>query len=104
MSFNYEAIQNNVKLAHKHSYNNAEEILNGELCGCYFCLKIYTPNLIVDWIVEDHSESMLDSLAINDTAICPKCGVDSVIGVAPEYPITKEFLKKMKSEWFDMHN
>jgi hypothetical protein len=33
------------------------------------------------------------------TAICPKCGVDSVIGECTGYPITEEFLDDMYSFW-----
>ncbi len=36
----------------------------------------------------------------NLTAFCPFCGVDSVIGESSGYPITKEFLEKMKEWWF----
>jgi hypothetical protein len=34
------------------------------------------------------------------TARCPRCGIDSVIGSASGYPITREFLQTMKSYWF----
>ena len=35
-----------------------------------------------------------------DAAICPYCGMDSVIGESSGYPITKEFLQKMQEHWF----
>ncbi len=31
-----------------------------------------------------------------DTALCPYCCADSVIGESSGYPITREFLRKMK--------
>ena len=34
------------------------------------------------------------------TAECPFCHTDSVIGDAFSFPITKDFLKKMKKRWF----
>ena len=34
------------------------------------------------------------------TAICPHCGVDSVIGEKSGFPITQEFLKAMHKRWF----
>ena len=34
------------------------------------------------------------------TALCPKCGIDSVIGSASGYPITSNFLWRMKLRWF----
>ena len=34
------------------------------------------------------------------TALCPKCEIDSVIGSASEFPITKDFLERMHAHWF----
>jgi acetone carboxylase gamma subunit len=34
------------------------------------------------------------------TALCPYCGIDSVIGDKSGFPITKEFLEKMYQHWF----
>ena len=34
------------------------------------------------------------------TAVCPNCTVDSVIGDASGYPITKELLDDMNKKWF----
>jgi hypothetical protein len=34
------------------------------------------------------------------TAICPHCGVDSVIGDNCGFPITQEFLAAMHGRWF----
>jgi hypothetical protein len=51
-------------------------------------LKIFSPTEITDWC--DNEE----------TAICPHCGIDSVIGESSGIPITKLFLKGMHKEWF----
>jgi hypothetical protein len=32
--------------------------------------------------------------------MCPKCGIDSVIGNRSGYPIDKAFLEAMRSHWF----
>jgi acetone carboxylase gamma subunit len=37
---------------------------------------------------------------VGQTALCPECGIDSVIGDASGYPITEAFLGKMKTFWF----
>ena len=75
--------------AHEFSSDHKEQILKDEKCGCFFCLRIFNPNEIVDWIEDEKG-----------TAICPYCGIDSVIGESSGYPITKEFLKKMKEYYF----
>jgi hypothetical protein len=39
-------------------------------------------------------------LAVEDTAMCPRCGIDSVIGSASGIDLTPEFLRKMHDFWF----
>jgi hypothetical protein len=79
--------------AHKHSSNHREELKKSDLCGCFYCLEIYSPAEIEDWIDEDENGT-------GTCALCAKCGIDSVIGSASSYPITKEFLGKMHLHWF----
>lgn len=76
--------------AHKHSSNHRAEILDSEQCGCFKCLAIFSPKLIDEWWDDDDK-------GVGQTATCPKCGIDSVIGSASGYPITKDFLKALKS-------
>ena len=79
---------NSIISAHKHSSIHREELLASDECGCFYCLEIYPPSEISDWC---------DS---GQTALCPKCGIDSVIGSNSHYPINKEFLSKMRKHWF----
>jgi Zn finger protein HypA/HybF involved in hydrogenase expression len=71
--------------AHDHSEYQTE-ILKSDICGCFRCLKTFTPDQIDQW----HGE----------LALCPMCGIDSVIGSASGFPIEKEFLSKMHDFWF----
>lgn len=75
--------------AHTFSSNHRSELLKDHKCGCFSCLAIFNPEEISEWID-----------ANNDTAICPYCGIDSIIGECSGYPITKEFLKQMNQFWF----
>ena len=75
--------------AHKYSINHKKQLLRDKVCGCFYCLEIFSPTEIEEW-VEDSG----------GTAICPHCGIDSVIGESSGYPITKEFLTAMNKEWF----
>lgn len=79
--------------AHRFSSNHKAEIVKDKKCGCFYCTEIFSPNKIDEWL-ED----------ITGTAICPYCGVDSVIGESSGYPITKEFLQKMRRYWFGSVN
>lgn len=76
-----------IKTAHdKASYHRAE-IKASHKCGCFYCLHVFQPLEIDEWI--DGQQ----------TALCPRCGIDSVIGDA-SIPITEEFLKEMEAFWF----
>lgn len=75
--------------AHKFSANHMRMIRRDKVCGCFHCLEIFHPQEIEEWIADDMG-----------TAICPYCGIDSIIGESSGYPITKEFLKKMRDYWF----
>ena len=74
--------------AHKYCTRNKENLQNDTICGCFYCLEIFSPKEIEM------------CLALEDTALCPYCCVDSVIGESSGFPITREFLKKMNEYWF----
>ena len=35
--------------AHNHSSDHREEVLASAQCGCFYCLRIFSPNKITDW-------------------------------------------------------
>ena len=80
--------------AHDHCRNHREELLKSELCGCFFCLAIFKPWSIREWLDVENGRA-------GPTALCPNCGIDAVIGSKSGYPITQEFLKAMEKYWFD---
>ena len=77
-----------IEEAHKHSINNKEELSKSNSCGCFYCKEIFNPSIIEEWTDN------------KTTAICPKCGVDSIIGDASNYNITNNFLSLMRDAWF----
>ena len=84
----------NLEKAHTYSNNHKTELEKDHVCGCFYCLEIFDPAEIEEWIVEDNDCDR------RGTAICPKCGVDSVIGESSGFPITKDFLEAMNKRWF----
>ena len=74
--------------SHKYCTGNKEQLKNDAVCGCFYCLEIFSPKEIKMWLDREN------------TALCPYCCLDSVIGESSGYPITKEFLKKMNEYWF----
>ncbi len=79
--------------AHKHSIRHRDEILRSAECGCFYCCRAFAPAQITDWVKDGPSES-------EQTALCPFCGIDSVIGSDSGYPIDVDFLRRMKTHWF----
>ena len=69
--------------AHEHAFRQREVLEHSDGCGCFYCFKTFPTSEITTWVDDDK------------TAICPRCGMDSVIGSASGYPLTKVALRKM---------
>lgn len=80
--------------AHRFSCNHKPELEKDNICGCFYCLKIFKPSEIEDWLFGDNDCDR------RGTAVCPYCFVDSVIGESSGFPITKEFMEIMNERWF----
>jgi hypothetical protein len=78
--------------AHAHSSRHREEVIHSSMCGCFYCLATFEPDEIKDWVDE------VDG--VGQTALCPRCGIDSVIGSGSGFPINGRFLAKMHRHWF----
>ncbi len=79
--------------AHKHSASHRDEIIKSEKCGCFYCEKVFPSTDIREWIDEDDG-------GIGQTALCPECGVDSVLGDKSGFQLTADFLSEMHELWF----
>ncbi len=87
------------RAAHKHSSEHYDEIAASSVCGCFYCLAIFPPSDIVNWI-QENPDNDRDILLTGQTALCPICGIDSVIGSASGYPMETRFLEIMHDYWF----
>lgn len=76
-----------------HTQGNRSEVESSMYCGCYGCLQIVTRFEIRDWLS--------DSYGYGETALCPKCGLDAIIGDASGFPINRELLAGMHSHWLE---
>lgn len=82
-----------IRKAHQHAIRHREELLSSERCGCFYCLEVYEPAEITNWTDSD-------ATGVGQTALCAKCGIDSVIGNKAGFPLTLQFLTEMKQYWF----
>jgi len=83
-------VEPDVIAAHEHSSRHRAELKASDRCGCFYCLAIFAPTEIESWLEEG-----------DGTALCPRCSIDSVIGSASGYPVTRELLGRMHSHWFN---
>lgn len=79
--------------AHQASANHRAEIEASTLCGCFYCKATFGPDKIEEWTDDDDA-------GVGQTAFCPRCGIDSVIGDKSGFPITTDFLDTMHRAWF----
>lgn len=75
--------------AHRHSSRHRDELRRSAICGCFYCCETCAPAEIIFWCDD------------GDTAMCPTCDIDAIIGSASAYPVADEpFLKAMNQRWF----
>ena len=83
-----------LELAHTFSNNHKQALSVEQRCGCFYCQSIFSSKEIHDWLEDDNPCDRLG------TALCPNCGIDSVIGESSGFEITNEFLRAMNFKWF----
>ncbi|MEA5615411.1 cytoplasmic protein [Nodularia spumigena] len=74
--------------AHLHSSRHRAEIDASDRCGCFYCKAMFAPSDISEWTDNDQ------------TALCPKCKIDAVLGAASGITLTPEFMTAMNEHWF----
>ncbi len=70
-----------------------KNLLSCEEVGCFHCLEIFTPAKILNWVD-------VDDKGIGQTALCPFCEIDAVIGFHSAIPLSKEYLKRLHEKSF----
>jgi hypothetical protein len=74
--------------AQRHASRHRLELEASTRCGCFFCFRTFPPVSIKAWI------------DARQTALCPGCGVDAVIGSASSLRIDDAFLRRMHGQFF----
>ncbi|HET7463713.1 MAG TPA: cytoplasmic protein [Longimicrobium sp.] len=83
------AAENDVRAAHRFSSRHRAQVMASDLCACFHCRATFAPAEIEEWVDD------------GQTALCPRCGIDAVLGSACPYPLTPAFLERMRRHWFD---
>lgn len=78
-----------IEAAYAHTIRNRAELLKSHNCCCIDCRHIFPSEEVVDWIDD------------GQTAMCPYCDTDAVIGDASRYQFTEDFINPLHNEYFD---
>ena len=84
---------------HRQCGWHKEAVLNSKYCGCFCCSTIFKSEKIEEWIDEPDDCPR----GKGKTAVCPNCGIDSVLPESKDYELTIEFIKDMNKEFFGNH-
>lgn len=79
-------------LAGKASYENWDNVKSSQMCGCYYCCRIFPSSEVTDadWVPDAHGR----------TVVCPYCGIDSVLGDASPIPVQGDVLEELHEHMF----
>ncbi|MFA5664605.1 hypothetical protein [Castellaniella sp.] len=69
-------------------------------CGCFHCKRILAFRDIREWTDAPYGTSPDKYNETGDTALCPHCGFDTVIGSASGFSVTEALLEQMHAYWF----
>ena len=76
--------------AHCHSANHRAELEHSDVCCCFYCEKTFSVIDVAEWVEDERG-----------TALCPFCGIDSVLGSASGFPVADaSFIHAMHDRWF----
>ena len=81
--------QNYLKMLHRQSIGNKARLADAKDCGCFSCLSHFAVAEL-EYCDDEGGQ----------TAVCPHCGIDSVIGEYEEQRVPDDLLKAMNEEYF----
>lgn len=88
------AFDADLEYAHRHSSGHRAEVMRSASCACFHCMAVFAPDEIREWVDEGQGGG-------GRSALCPRCGIDAVIGSASNVPLDSKFLARMRRYWFE---
>ena len=76
--------------AAQSAFFNEAVIKASTVCGCFSCEMIFPANTVSHWVTDIGNGE-------EATALCPCCTMDTVIGDASGFPVTREFLHDIQT-------
>ena len=91
---------NELLAAFHYTSKNWAQIQASRVCGCCSCMQVFPADEIIAWTGLE-MDNFDDPAAVDkQTALCPRCGGEAVLGDKSGYPINPQFLCRMNEAWF----
>ncbi len=74
---------------HRLSIRHRDLVQAAPQCACFHCGEFFSPEQIMDWV---------DG---GVTALCPKCGIDSVVPETQRDHLEPDLIASMRAYWFE---
>ena len=84
---------------HRFSSNNRELLRQSDTASCFYCLASFPAGEILDWVDGPQNKSGEHDDGV--TALCPRCGIDSVLPSAAPIKHDAELLTEMNQYFFN---
>lgn len=75
------------KAAPNFAIGNRQQLELSTEAGCYHCLAVFDAREVTRYVDN------------GDTAVCPRCGIEAVLGSATGYRLTRKELKRLHTWW-----
>lgn len=79
---------------YKRSFRNRDLIKTASECHCVYCLRAFPPDMITEWLDPKEAEGE------GQTAVCPFCGLDSLIPKNRDLHLTSDLMGQMHEKYF----
>lgn len=74
--------------ASEYSIRNRDGLVEGTKAACYHCMQVFSAKEVTDFT------------DAGETALCPYCGIDSVLPEHAGFAFTPENLESLRAFWF----
>ena len=93
-------MRNDLLVAYRFLTSNWQQVQASTMCGCCNCMLTFAPAEIVAWTGLSFEDVDNEEAIKKQTALCPHCGSESVLGNGAGFSVDPDFLSQMNEAWF----
>lgn len=79
-----------LKKAHDYSFKNKEDVSKSDKCACFHCFRTFPAKEIETYLSENDGK---------ETALCPYCMCDTIIGDASGFELSDDLIDAIAYEY-----